>query len=188
LISAALLEEAGWVVGDDGIREKDGTKLSFTCTTITGDQARRPIAELAQQLFSEIGIDMQLAESPISAILEGLRNGTVDASLFNWTYGSTDPDPSNLLRSDGGQNWNSYQSDRMDELIDEGLSVADPEGRKPIYDEIQEIVTTEVPMLYLQWDEWMNVFTGRVKGLPETANDAFSIYYNCLYKVWLEDA
>jgi len=155
--AAALLEEAGWVEGDDGIREKDGTKLSFTCTTITGDQARRPIAELAQQLFSEVGIDMQLAESPISAILEGLRNGTVDASLFNWTYGSVDPSPSNLLRSDGGQNWNSYQSDRMDELIDEGLSIADPEARKPIYDEIQEIVTTEVPMLYLQWDEWMNV-------------------------------
>ena len=183
-----LLEGAGWVEGDDGIREKDGVKLSFTCTTITGDQARRPIAELAQQLFSEVGIDMQLAESPISAILEGLTSGTVDASLFNWTYGSTDPDPANLLRSDGGQNWNSYQSDEMDALIDEGLSLADPEDRKPVYHEIQRIVTTEVPMLYLQWDEWMNVFTGRVKGLPETSSDAFSIYYNCLHKFWLEDA
>jgi len=183
-----LLEGAGWVEGDDGIREKDGVKLSFTCTTITGDQARRPIAELAQQLFSEVGIDMQLAESPISAILEGLTSGTVDASLFNWTYGSTDPDPANLLRSDGGQNWNSYQSDEMDALIDEGLSLADPEDRKPVYHEIQRIVTTEVPMLYLQWDEWMNVFTGRVKGLPETSSDAFSIYYNCLRKFWLEDA
>ena len=182
----ALLDEAGWVEGSDGIREKDGLKLSFTCTTITGDQARRPIAELAQQFLRDVGIDMQLAEAPISTILEGLRAGTIDASLFNWTYGSLDPSPATTLRSDGGQNWNSYSNPRVDELIDQGLALVNPEDRKPIYDEIQEIVVEEVPMLYLQWDEWMNVFTGRVKGLPEDANDSFSIYFNGLYKWWLE--
>lgn len=184
----SLLDEAGWVMGDDGIREKDGEKLTFTCITITGDQARRPIAEFAQQQFKEIGVDMQLEEAPLAAIQEGQRNGTTDSSLYNWTYGSVDPDPSNTLRSDGGQNWNSFQNERVDELIDQGLSIADPELRKPIYHEIQQIVVEEVPMLYLQWDIWYNVFTGRVKGLPEEANDAFSIYYNGLYKFWLDPA
>ena len=184
----ALLDEAGWVVGSDGIREKDGQKLTFTCTTITGDQARRPIAELAQQFFQEIGVDMQLAEAPISSILEGLRTGTVDASLYNWTYGSTDPDPSNTLRSDGGQNWNSYNNPRVDELIDLGRTNADPNVRQQFYHEIQEIVAEEVPMLYLMYDEWMNVFTGRVKGLPEDPKDAFPMYYNGLHKWWLDDA
>ncbi|MEZ4864647.1 MAG: ABC transporter substrate-binding protein [Caldilineaceae bacterium] len=185
-VAKSMLDEAGWAVGTDGIREKDGVKLSFTCTTITGDQARRPIAEFAQQQLKEIGIDMQLAESPISAILEGLRNGTMEASLYNWTYGSTDPDPSTTLRSDGGQNWNSFENARVDELIDAGLQEVDPNKRKPIYDEIQQIVVEEVPMLYLQWDDWFNVFTSRVKGLPETANDAFSIYYNGIHKWWLD--
>ncbi|MEZ4610142.1 MAG: hypothetical protein R2838_07820 [Caldilineaceae bacterium] len=46
--AAAMLDEVGWVVGDDGIREKDGVASSFTCTAHPGDQARRPIAELAQ--------------------------------------------------------------------------------------------------------------------------------------------
>ena len=182
----ALLDEAGWVEGSDGIREKDGLKLTFTCTTITGDQARRPIAELAQQFFKEVGVDMQLAEAPISTILDGLRAGTIDASLYNWTYGSVDPSPASTLRSDGGQNWNSFENQRVDELIDLGLATTDPDERKVYYDELQEIIVEEVPMLYLQWDEWMNVFTGRVKGLPETANDGFTIYYNGLYKWWLE--
>ena len=184
----ALLEEAGWVMGDDGVREKDGAKLTFTCTTITGDSARRPIAEFAQQAFKEVGIDMQLAESPISAILEGLTNGTVDASLFNWTYGSVDPDPSSTLRSDGGQNWNSFENARVDELIDLGLVTVDPEKRREYYYEIQQIVVEEVPMLYLQWDDWYNVFTARVKGLPESANDAFAIYFNGLHEWWLDPA
>ncbi len=182
----ALLDEAGWMMGSDGVREKDGMKLSFTCTTITGDQARRPIAELAQQFFKEVGVDMQLAEAPISTILDGLTAGTIDASLFNWTYGSVDPSPSSTLRSDGGQNWNSFNNARVDELIDLGLATTDPEQRKVYYDELQEIIVEEVPMLYLQWDQWMNVFSGRVKGLPEKANDGFTIYYNGLPKWWLE--
>src|SRR5690606_27809824 len=31
-----LLEEAGWVMGDDGVREKDGVRCAFTCTVISG--------------------------------------------------------------------------------------------------------------------------------------------------------
>ncbi|MEZ4659619.1 MAG: ABC transporter substrate-binding protein [Caldilineaceae bacterium] len=184
----ALLDEAGWAMGADGVREKDGEKLTFTCTTITGDSARRPIAEFAQQAFKEVGIDMQLEEAPISAILEGLTNGTVDASLFNWTYGSVDPDPSSTLRSDGGQNWNSFENARVDELIDLGLKTVDPEQRRQYYHEIQQIVVEEVPMLYLQWDDWYNVFTARVKGLPDSANDAFAIYFNGLHEWWLDPA
>lgn len=184
----ALLDEAGWVMGDDGVREKDGMKLTFTCTTITGDSARRPIAELAQQFFADVGIDMQLSEAPISSILEGLRNGTIDASLYNWTYGSVDPDPSNTLRSDGGQNWNSFENERVDELIDLGLSTVDPEERKAYYHEIQQIVVEEVPMLYLQWDDWYNVFTERVTNLPESGNDGFYIYYNGLHEWGLDPA
>ena len=181
--AVALLEEAGWTMGDDGVRVNgDGLRLSFSCTTITGDQARRPIAELVQQFLSEVGIEMELLESPISAILEGLRNGTVDASLYNWTYGSVDPDASNQLRSDGGQNWNSINNPRIDELLDAGLSTVDPAERQAIYHEIQDIIVDEVPMLFLQWDDWYNVFTGRVGDLPESPNDAFSIYYNGLGK------
>ncbi len=92
--AAELLDEAGWVMGDDGVREKDGEKLTFTITTITGDQARRPIAELSQLMLADVGIDVQLAEAPVASILESMRNGSMDASLFNWTYGTTpEPDP-----------------------------------------------------------------------------------------------
>jgi peptide/nickel transport system substrate-binding protein len=118
--------------------------------------------------------------------LEGLRAGTVHASLYNWTYGSVDPDPSSTLRSDGGQNWNSFENARVDELIDLGLQEVDPAKRAPYYHEIQQIVVEEVPMLYLQWDDWYNVFSSRVKGLPTEANDAFSIYHNGLHTWWLD--
>jgi peptide/nickel transport system substrate-binding protein len=166
----ALLDEAGWTVGSDGIREKDGMKLSFTCTTITGDQARRPIAELAQQFLAEVGVDMQLQEAPVASILEALRKGEMDASLFNWTYGSSlDPDAAVTLRSDGANNFSQFKNARVDELLDLGLQTVDPAERRQYYDEIQEIVAEEVPFLFLQWDQWLNVFHPRVIGLPDPA-------------------
>jgi peptide/nickel transport system substrate-binding protein len=166
----ALLEEAGWTDSDgDGIRENaDGLKLSFTCTTITGDQARRPIAELAQQFLKDVGVDMQLAEAPVASILEALPKGEMDCSLFNWTYGSSlDPDASVTLRSDGANNFSRFKNDRVDELLDLGLQTVDPDQRRTYYDEIQEIVAEEVPFLFLQYDQWLNLFHPRVIGIPD---------------------
>jgi len=170
-LAGSMLDEAGWVMGDDGVREKDDVKLSFSCTTITGDQARRPIAELTQQLFKEVGIDMQLEEAPVASILEAMRQGDMDCSLFNWTYGSAiDPDASSTLRSDGANNFSQFRNDRVDELLDAGLLETDPEARRAYYDELQEIIVEEVPFLFLQYDAWLDVHRPEVQGLPDPGN------------------
>jgi peptide/nickel transport system substrate-binding protein len=182
----ALLEGAGWLPGADGIREKNGVRLSFTCTTITNDTARRPIAELAQQMLAEVGVEMLLEEAPVSAILEALPKGEMEASLFNWTYGSVDPDPADTLLTDGASNFCSYTNARVDELITLGVQTVVQEERQAIYAEMQEIVTEEVPMLFLQWDDWYNVFSGRVKGLPEKTEDGFQLFFSAMHTWWLD--
>ena len=182
----ALLDGAGWAMGGDGVREKDGQALSFTITTITGDQARRPIAELSQLMFKDVGIEVQLEEAPVATILQGMREGTMDASLYNWTYGSAiEPDPFSTLHSTGGNNFSQFNSARMDELVEQGLQVVPFEERKPFYHEIQEIFAEEQPVLNLQFDEWMNVFNTRIKGLPE--NPKNSLMYQQAYKWWIEE-
>jgi peptide/nickel transport system substrate-binding protein len=169
-----LLDEAGWTVGADGIREKDGEKFSFTCNVVTGDQARKAIAELAQQLFKDVGVEMQLAEAPVAEILEGMRAGNLECAIFNWTYcvNSLEPDPTDTLTTSGGNNFPHFKNAEMDELCSQGLQVVDPAERKPIYDRIQEIFVEEVPVLYLQFDTWMLPFSTRVGGLPETTADS----------------
>lgn len=173
----ALLDEAGWTAGADGIREKDGVKFSFICTVKAGDQARKAIAELAQQLFKDVGVEMQLAEAPVAEILEGMRSGTMEMSIFNWTYGSVlSPDPTDTLSFTGGNNFAHFQNAEADKLCAEGLQVVDPEKRKPYYHRIQEIFVEEVPVLYLQYDTWMLPFNTRVEGLPDTTKDTYPLY------------
>jgi peptide/nickel transport system substrate-binding protein len=179
----ALLDEAGWVDEDgDGVREKDGVKLSFTVTVITGDQARRPIAEVAQQYFAAVGIEMSIEEAPVASILQGMREGTMDASLYNWTYGWLDPDPYATLHSEGGNNFAQFNNPRMDELIEKGVQEVDPAKRQPIYYEIQEIFAEEVPVLYIMVDDWYNIFSAKIKGLPDEILDSDGVY--CSAGTW----
>ncbi len=158
-------------MGGDGVREKDGEKLTFTCTTITGDQTRRPEAELVQQYLKEVGIDMQLEEAPVATILEKLRNGEMDAALFNWTYGGDyyDPDDGGTLATGAASNFSHYSNARVDELLAAGLKATTIEERAAAYKEIQAIVADEVPFIFMMYWNWYNIFNTRVKGLPESA-------------------
>jgi peptide/nickel transport system substrate-binding protein len=186
--AAALLDEAGWVLGDSGMREKDGEPLSFVITVITGDQARRPEAEVVQSYLLELGVDVQIEEAPVATILEQMPTGDMDASLFNWTYGGDggDPDASTVLASDAVNNFSQFQNERVDELLTQGLVELDPAERAAIYHEIQQIVAEEVPFLYMMFWDWFTHFNPRVKGLPESAQEA-SMIYATAYQWWIEE-
>jgi peptide/nickel transport system substrate-binding protein len=168
-MAVQVLEEAGWELGDDGVRVKDGERAEWVCTVITGDQARLPEAEVVQQYLADIGINMEIEEAPLATIQEGQREGTIDSSLYNWTYGGTngEPDGTATLNSTARNNWNLWQNDRVDELLDEGLMRVDEDERKEVYDEIQAIVAEEAPMMFMMYWDWFQHWSIRVQGLPD---------------------
>lgn len=186
--AAALLDEAGWTLGGDGVREKDGEKLSFVCTVIAGDQARRPEAEVVQQYLAEVGVDMQIEEAPVAAILEGMRSGDLQASLFNWTYGgdSNDPDSSQTLATSGGNNFNSFSNARVDELLAAGLVEPNVEARQAIYNELQEIIFEEVPMIPMMFWDIYTIFSKRLQGLPTEVLSSDQVYFTAR-NWWIEE-
>jgi len=183
----SLLEEAGWRVGPGNVRVREGQRLSFTCAVITGDRARRPEAELAQQDLAQVGIEMRIVERPVATILAQLPRGELDASLFNWTYnsGALEPDPATTLRSSGVRNFAGYNNPRMDQLLDQGLRETDVKKRQKVYTEVQKIFVEDVPILYIMYWDWFNVFTKRIKGLPAKPEDGFALYRNA-YKWSIE--
>lgn len=182
-----LLDDAGYAPGADGIRAKGDVKLSFTCTVITGDQRRRPEAEVVQQDLKAVGIDMQIQEKPVATILDGLPKGDLDASLFNWTYGVSEPDARAQLRSDATRNFSQYKNPKMDELLDKGVETVDPNERKKIYGEIQALVAEDVPFLYIMYWEDLQVWNRRVQGRPQHANNPTFVYGN-IHKFWIDDS
>ncbi|MEZ4520103.1 MAG: ABC transporter substrate-binding protein [Thermomicrobiales bacterium] len=185
-MAVQILEDAGWVAGSDGVREKDGVKLEWTIAVIAGDQARRPEAEFAQESWNAIGCNVSIEDTTSAS--SGMRDGTHDMSLYNWTYGggSGEPDGSNTLRSDALNNFSKYKSDQMDELLDAGLAETDPDARAEIYSQVQKLVAEDVPFIFVKYWDWFNFYNKRVKGLPEDVL-AGSQLYNACYTMWKEE-
>lgn len=184
--AADLLDESGWVMGDDGVREKDGQKLEFTLTVIQGDSQRRPEAELAQQWYKDLGVDMAIEE--VTDAVAGMNEDRYDASLFNWVYGggNGEPDARDTLSTDGASNHSSFSNTEVDELLVAGVKELDPEARRVIYNRVQEIVAEEVPFLYFLHPQGFSFWSDSIKGLPESVLSSDNLYLN-LYRLWKEE-
>ena len=168
----ALLDEAGWVDEDgDGVREKEGERLSFDVHVGAGNQQFIPVIELAQQLWADIGVEIFLVETPVAAILDGMRKCEMDAAMIAFEHGAIDPDPHWMMHSEGANNFPCISNPKLDALIEEGLSYASVEQRRPIYNEIQAMIMDEAPVIELFFTHWPAIFNAKVKGQSLDAVD-----------------
>lgn len=180
-----LLDEAGWVMGSDGIRAKGGQKLAFTLAVGQGDSQRRPEAEIAQQDYKAIGVDMQLQE--VTDMVPGMIAGAYDAALFNWVYGggSGEPDARDTLASKGANNFSHFSNAELDDILARGIQEQDEAARIQIYNRVQEIVAENVPFLYFLHLQGYAFWTTSIKGLPESVLNSDNLYLN-VFKYWKE--
>lgn len=86
----SILDAAGWVPGPDGIREKDGQKLSFKvmfAAVFAGNQA---ILELTQQQLRDVGVDLQLELVSVPESTARQNTKDYDANYYNSTRADGD--------------------------------------------------------------------------------------------------
>ena len=94
----ALLEEAGWKVGGDGIRAKDGMKLKLLYATST-NAVRQDFQALIKQWWSELGIDVELKNASASVFFGGdpgspdtFQKFYADVEMYANNFDGTDPE------------------------------------------------------------------------------------------------
>lgn len=153
-LAAKMLDEAGWRVGADGVREKDGVKLKFSMSTTAGFPARQATQAIFQQNWKAIGVEMEIKNMPASVVWgEYTTKSQFDTLLVSWepTVGM-DPDytaraHSKMIpaKTGSGSNYTQYENAEVDRLLEEGVKQSDRAERKKTYDRIQEILLEEVP-------------------------------------------
>lgn len=62
-----LLDEAGWTKGSDGIREKDGEKLSLTFNEALPQPRSKEVVTLIQEQLKKIGVEVSLFAGDMAA-------------------------------------------------------------------------------------------------------------------------
>ena len=173
-----MLDEAGWVVGDDGIRAKDGVRLSFTHGTTSGNQTRETIQALAQANFKDVGAEMTIANQPASKFFGGFNDGggwldrTIDMVGFTNGLSSSDPNLRPFWHTEsipttdkpGGFNHSCLSNPDLDELLDAQLTEFDPAARTALLQRAQQIIHDEVPMIPMYDRVVINSISDRVQG------------------------
>jgi peptide/nickel transport system substrate-binding protein len=153
-LAAKMLDEAGWRIGADGIREKDGVKMKFTMSTTAGNQTRQGCQALFQQNWKKIGVEMEIKNMPASVVWgEYTIKSQFDTLLVAWepTVGM-DPDYTARchskqipLKDGAGSNYVQYQNAEVDKLLELGVTQSEPADRIATYGKIQQILLDEVP-------------------------------------------
>ncbi len=155
-MAAQTLEAAGWVDSDgDGVREKDGVKLSFTIRYSNILNMFETTAIIAQDQLNQIGFDVQLELVEWANYLDDIYFGqNYDATPMSNSGGTAPPDPNDfmtlLLSSEdvpgAGNNLASYVNPQIDELVAQARTVpgCDLAARAEIYQQIQQIAHDDV--------------------------------------------
>ncbi|MDF2554585.1 MAG: transporter family substrate-binding protein [Microbacterium sp.] len=85
----AILDDAGWVRGDDDVREKDGLRLEGTLPTFGDDPIVEARARVIQQQLSEIGVAMEIDARPSQSFSDDYTSKNWDLVMLGFT--SSDP-------------------------------------------------------------------------------------------------
>ncbi len=159
----ALLDEAGWVAGDDDIRTKDGEPLALQLYTTTSTEQGQ-LATLIQAQLRKIGIDVQINQLEVSALLDFTPKGEHDLLLLSWGWG--DPNALYLFLSTdrlASSNRVHYSNPEVDALLVQGQQELDVDARMQIYYDIQTILLKDLPWVPLFMPISKTAISTRVK-------------------------
>ncbi|MFM8702104.1 MAG: ABC transporter substrate-binding protein [Hyphomicrobiales bacterium] len=166
----ALLDQAGWARGADGIRAKDGTRLAATMLTIANRPELTVIGTAMQAQLKEIGMELAVEPGPSSAVPAAIQAGTMQMTMFARTYVNVPeviatiiPDFTRERSTWGTLNWAGR--DRVKVLTDEYVQSFDEARKADLRREILNVIHEEVPVAAISWFEHTVAVNKRVKGL-----------------------
>ncbi len=175
-LAASLLEQAGWMMGSDGVRLKNGERLSLSLFTRRGSTTGDfETAELVQGMLSNVGfeIDLQVFESASFVPAVTLPAEEATYNMVNLSVGTVTGDAeyivSTFYRTDSASprlyNRAYYSNTTVDELSDLSRQEATIEDRNVIYEDIIATVFADAPILQLFDSVAFLATNAQVKGL-----------------------
>jgi peptide/nickel transport system substrate-binding protein len=176
--SAELLDAAGWTLGADGVREKDGRKFQVQLYTTENNQTRQSVVQNIQENLKEVGIDVVLNFVPGTAVLfkngaDGILSGrTYDLGMYAWVSGS---EPSTALylcdqiptpeNNYAGQNNTGWCNEEYDAAALASQAATERADRIPLVIAAQKIFNDELPTFPLYQRVNLGAYRPNVTGL-----------------------
>ncbi|GGL87329.1 ABC transporter substrate-binding protein [Pseudooceanicola nanhaiensis] len=151
-----VLEDAGWVAGADGVREKDGMRLSVLYQTST-NAVRQDTQALVKQWWNEIGVETELRNVDASVFFGGdpsspdtFQKFYADIEMYTNNFAGVDPEAymANWRCSEiptpktqwQGSNIQRFCDPAYDEIVTEMSKTADLETRGELAKQMNDMI------------------------------------------------
>lgn len=181
-----LLDDAGWVLGSDGIRVSkgakyapDATRLRLKYSTTSGNKLREDSQVLIVENWKAVGIEAFIENAPSSVVIgtwdanSPRRHGNFDIIMYT-TNAGIDPHsqmvnlwaswqiPSDKNRS--GTNYTRFNDPKADALLNQAGAEPDIAKRKSLYCLLTQMTYDQANMIYLYQRLDIHSYRDRVQG------------------------
>ena len=186
----ALLKEIGIEKrsGDDFLTDADGNKIEFVMNTNVGNGAREKTAVLIKSDLEKLGVTVIFQPIEFNTLVQKI-DVTCDYECVLLSLGGGSADPSsmmNVIKSSGfTHQWFPRQKApstdweaRLDFLMDAQMKTLDFNERKKDYDEVQEILAEQQPMIFTVTPMYYAAIRSDIGNVRATALSGYRATWN----------
>lgn len=149
--AVALLDSAGWRDTDnDGIRERNGVRLSFEVLAPESSEPRKRAATQLMEQYRRLGVEVKPVILDLRNVMfPRMQAGDFDAAVWGWQ-----PTPGlrgvpGAWATRGLQNYQRYSNPQFDAALDEALTTFDEARNKAAFGRAMQIIWDDAPSVWL---------------------------------------
>lgn len=159
--AATLLDEAGWVLKQDGFRYHKDTneKLKIVLQTTAGNKSREIVEQVIQSDWNRLGVETVIKNEPPRIFFgQSLRERSFPGMAMFAFLSAPENVPRTTLHSTmipnaengyAGQNFTGFNNAKMDEDIDKLETVCETGVRRELWNSLQKVYAEELPSIPL---------------------------------------
>lgn len=185
--SGQMLEDAGWTIGSDGIREKEGQKLELDVLYNSDSVTEKSIAELLQAEYKKIGVKINITGQEEQSYRDNMKAGNFDI-VFNICWG-TPYDPQSSLSAMTAPVYGDYAAQQgldnkaeIDEAIGKILVSTNEEERQELYTFVLESLHEDALYIPLTYECNKAIYTSELQGVIFTQSQYEVPFYNMYFE------
>ena len=169
----SILDEAGWKVGADGVREKDGQKLEIKFLASEGNSVLETLLPLFEKDWAkELGVDLKKTTVDMNTMFSKLES-TEAASEWNAAFlavgftGTTLTEINTMFHSsdDRLSNYAGLKDAELDALLEKAQGTVDNDGAKAAYEKVLVKAMDDAAYYPLYANRYFDLYNNRVKNL-----------------------
>lgn len=170
--AAKVLEDAGWKLNGDGVREKGGVRIEFDIATPNWEELVKT-AHIVENEWNAIGVHVTVTVlENVSDAQRTIRSREYAALLYGLAM-TFEPDPYSFWHSSQTgeleHNFALFSDKRADELLSSAREELNADARSGMYREFQEILSTKMPAIFLYSPQYIYVQRKSVQGFSALA-------------------